>query len=68
MRPTTASHTSKRLQSVSSFNVGVGYNTSSNQFYMFDDFESAKQAPAASTSFLVAMDWYQLYGAPLCQQ
>jgi len=61
--PATASHSSKRVQSVSSFNVGVGYNSSSNQFYMFDDFESAKQAPAASTSFLVALDSYQLFGA-----
>ncbi|MBM3269615.1 MAG: hypothetical protein FJZ01_18450 [Candidatus Sericytochromatia bacterium] len=61
--PAKTSQALKRVQSVSTFNVGVGYNTSSNQFYMFEDFESAKQAAAASTSFLVAMDWYQLFGA-----
>jgi len=53
---------SRHIQAVSDYHVGVGLNMATNEYFMFSDFEAARQQPEASTSFLVALSGYQLWG------
>ncbi|MBM3269290.1 MAG: hypothetical protein FJZ01_16740 [Candidatus Sericytochromatia bacterium] len=61
--PSPGSRPGRQVQAVSTHNVGVGYSTITNQFFLFSDYEAAKLAPEAVGAFLVALEGYEIFGA-----
>ncbi|MBM3269420.1 MAG: hypothetical protein FJZ01_17390 [Candidatus Sericytochromatia bacterium] len=61
--PAAGGQVARRVQAVSTYDVGVGYRTTTGEFFAFSDFEATKQSSESIGAFLVALEGYEVVGA-----